>query len=117
MKELLENTTRRALSYLESLETRSVAPSPEAVASLSTLERPLPETATPPEQVIKMLDEVCSPATTAMAGPRFFGLVIGGALPVTLAANWLACAWDQNTGLFKPTPATAQLEQVALRWL
>src|SRR5436190_7137 len=53
----------------------------------------------------------------AMVGPRFFGFVIGGSLPVTLAANWLAGAWDQNTGLFTPTPATATLEQVALNWL
>jgi glutamate/tyrosine decarboxylase-like PLP-dependent enzyme len=67
--------------------------------------------------VINRLDEVCTPATMAMAGPRFFGFVIGGALPVTLAANWLAGAWDQNSGLFTPTPATAQLEQVALNWL
>jgi glutamate/tyrosine decarboxylase-like PLP-dependent enzyme len=52
-----------------------------------------------------------------MAGSRFFGFVIGGTLPVTLAANWLAGAWDQNTGLFRPTPATAYLEQVALGWL
>jgi glutamate/tyrosine decarboxylase-like PLP-dependent enzyme len=49
--------------------------------------------------------------------PRFFGFVIGGSLPVTLAANWLAGAWDQNTGLYAPTPATARLEQVTLRWL
>jgi glutamate/tyrosine decarboxylase-like PLP-dependent enzyme len=43
--------------------------------------------------------------------------VIGGTLPVTLAANWLAGAWDQNTGLYKPTPGTSHIEQVALRWL
>jgi glutamate/tyrosine decarboxylase-like PLP-dependent enzyme len=53
----------------------------------------------------------------AMAGPRFFGFVIGGALPVTLAANWLAGAWDQNAVLYTPMPATARLEQVALGWL
>jgi glutamate/tyrosine decarboxylase-like PLP-dependent enzyme len=53
----------------------------------------------------------------AMAGPRFFGFVIGGALPATVAANWLATAWDQNTGLYGPTPTTSQLEQIALDWL
>ncbi len=38
-------------------------------------------------QVLKQLHETGSPATMAMAGPRFFGFVIGGALPVTVAAN------------------------------
>src|SRR6266446_2854368 len=106
MRELLENTAQRAISYLEALNDRGVAPEPEAVKKLATLDLPLADDATPPEQVIKLLDEVCSPATMAMAGPRFFGFVIGGALPVTVAANWLAGAWDQFSGLFRPPPAT-----------
>ena len=117
MRELLESTAQRAISYLEEIGERNVAPLPEAVAKLSLLDEPLREKASPPEQVIKLLDEICSPATMAMAGPRFFGFVIGGALPVTLAANWLAGSWDQNTGLHTTTPATAQLEQVVLNWL
>jgi glutamate/tyrosine decarboxylase-like PLP-dependent enzyme len=53
----------------------------------------------------------------AMAGPRFFGFVVGGALPVTVASQWLASAWDQNAVLERITPAVARLEQIALRWL
>jgi glutamate/tyrosine decarboxylase-like PLP-dependent enzyme len=117
MRELLENTAQRAISYLEGIGDRSVAPSAEAIAKLATLDEPLNEGSTSAEQVIKLLDEICSPATTAMAGPRFFGFVIGGSLPVTVAANWLAGAWDQNSGLYTPTPATSRLEQVALNWL
>ena len=117
MRELLENSAQRAISYLEKIGERNVAPRPEAVANLSLLNEPLREEATSPEQVIKLLDEICSPATMAMAGPRFFGFVMGGSLPVTLAANWLAGAWDQNSGLYVTTPATSQLEQVVLRWL
>jgi glutamate/tyrosine decarboxylase-like PLP-dependent enzyme len=64
-----------------------------------------------------MLDDICSPATMAMAGSRFFGFVIGGSLPIALAANWLAGAWDQNSALHNVTPATAHLERIALRWL
>jgi glutamate/tyrosine decarboxylase-like PLP-dependent enzyme len=117
MRALLENTAQRAISYLEGLDARSVAPAPEAVAKLDALNGPLSEDPTPPEQVVKLLDEVCSGATMAMAGARFFGFVIGGSLPAALAANWLAGAWDQNTGLYNATPATAQLEQIALNWL
>src|SRR5438552_3687496 len=117
MRELLENTAQRAISYLEGLEERGVAPTPAAVAKLATLDQPLTEAPTAPEDVIKLLDEVCSPATMAMAGPRFFGFVIGGSLPVTVAANWLAGAWDQNSGLYNSTPGVSHLEQVALRWL
>jgi glutamate/tyrosine decarboxylase-like PLP-dependent enzyme len=117
MRSLLEQTAQRAISYLEGLDQRGVAPTPEAVAHLAKLNQPLSASSTPPEEVIKSLDEVCSPATMAMAGRRFFGFVIGGSLPAALAANWLAGAWDQNTGLYNATPATAQLEQVALNWL
>jgi glutamate/tyrosine decarboxylase-like PLP-dependent enzyme len=52
-----------------------------------------------------------------MAGGRYFGFVIGGCLPAALAANWLAGAWDQNTGLYQSTPGTSRVEQLALRWM
>jgi glutamate/tyrosine decarboxylase-like PLP-dependent enzyme len=117
MRELLENAAQRAISYLDGLDSRGVAPTPEAVAKLSALDDSLPAGPERPETVLKLLDELCSPATTAMAGPRFFGFVIGGSLPITLAANWIAGAWDQNTAYYNATPGTALVELVALRWL
>jgi len=53
----------------------------------------------------------------ASAGGRFFGFVIGGSLPVTVAASWLATTWDQNAGLVVTSPVNATLENVALRWV
>ncbi len=117
MYAILEQAARRARAYLESIGTRAVAPSPEAVRGLARLDEPLPERQGTAERTLALLDEVVSPATLAMAGPRFFGFVIGGALPAALAANWLAGAWDQNSGLYNVTPGVAHLEQVALRWL
>ena len=117
MKSILADAATRSIRYLETLDARSVAPTPEAVAALRAFDEPLPEKPADPAMVLRLLDEIGSPASTAMAGRRFFGFVIGGSLPVTLAANWLAGAWDQNTGLYRPTPGTAFLEQVSLRWL
>ena len=117
MRPLLTAATERSLAYLESLDGRGVAPSPAAVARLRGFNVPLQEEPIEPTQVLAELDELGSPATMAMAGPRFFGFVIGGSLPAALAANWLAGAWDQNTGLSRSTPATSYLEQVSLAWL
>ena len=117
MKQLLTATTERSLAYLNSLDDRSVAPAPVAVQRLSAFDVPLQDESIPATDVLRELDEIGTPATMAMAGPRFFGFVIGGSLPAALAANWLAGAWDQNTGLFVSTPGTSKLEQVALKWL
>ncbi len=78
---------------------------------------PLPEKPSEPDDVLKMLDELGSPATMGISGARFFGFVIGGSVPAALAANWLATAWDQNAGLFLATPISAVLEEVATEWL
>jgi glutamate/tyrosine decarboxylase-like PLP-dependent enzyme len=115
--EILEDAAARARNYLSGLPERSVAPTAAALARLGSLEAPLPETGSDPATVLARLDEIVSPATMAMAGPRFFGFVIGGSLPAAMAANWLATAWDQNTGLHAVTPGTAEVERVALDWL
>jgi glutamate/tyrosine decarboxylase-like PLP-dependent enzyme len=117
MKQILADASTRAIRYLEGLATRPVAPTPEAVAQLQRLDTAIPARPTNDADTLRLLDEIGSPATMAMAGPRFFGFVIGGALPVTLAANWLAGAWDQNSAYYRATPGTAYLEQIALRWL
>lgn len=117
MNKLLDDSAKRAIAYLNQLDGRNVAPSPDAIAALAALDEPLPDNSSNPETVLQMLDEMGSPATMAMAGPRFFGFVIGGSLPVALAANWLAAAWDQNAAFYNVTPTVAVLERVALQWL
>jgi glutamate/tyrosine decarboxylase-like PLP-dependent enzyme len=117
MNPLLQDAAARSILYLDGLANRSVAPAPAALANLRAFDLPLPAQPGDPAETLRLLDEVGSPATMAMAGPRFFGFVIGGSVPVTLAANWLAGAWDQNAALYRGTPSAALLEQVALRWL
>src|SRR6516164_8477824 len=67
--------------------------------------------------VLALLDEAGSPATVASGGPRYFGFVTGGALPVAQAAAWLITAWDQNAALSVMSPAASMLTGVALRWV
>src|SRR5918911_2592340 len=77
---------------------------------------PLHDTPVSAEALLEELDRLGSPATVAIAGPRYFGFVNGGALPGVLAANWLATAWEQNGAFQVMAPASTLLERIALRW-
>ncbi|HPG26960.1 MAG: aspartate aminotransferase family protein [Spirochaetaceae bacterium] len=115
---LLEDATARAGRYLDSLADRAVAADPVAVEKLrSRVGSGLPEAPTAPRAVLAELDAIASDATVASAGPRFFGFVHGGSLPVAAAASVLATAWDQNAFCMTSSPAGVLLEEIVLGWL
>jgi glutamate/tyrosine decarboxylase-like PLP-dependent enzyme len=116
-KVLLEDASRRSIAYLRSLEKGRAFPDAKSLATLAKLQESMPEGPTNPRKVLAWLDKIASPATVASAGGRYFGFVTGGSLPVTVAANWLACAWDQCAGLEVLSPPASALEDVAERWL
>lgn len=113
---LFDAAAARAKAYMASAADRPAAPSARAIAALARFREPMPQHGTTPEEVLHRLDEIGSPATVATTGGRYFGLVMGGALPVTVAANWLAAAWDQNAVFRWTSPVAAELEDVALGW-
>ncbi len=115
--QLLHEAADRATRYLDTLDDRPVGVTPEARARLVEFEEPMPSGPSDPAEVLALLDEIGSPAAIASAGGRYFGFVIGGALPVTVAANWLAAAWDQNAAVSTLSPIGAALELTAQRWL
>ena len=116
-RKLLEQAAGRGIRYLEGLGARGVFPPASALQRLEELGGSFPMEYSDPAEVLALLDEIGSPATVGTAGRRYFGFVTGGALPATVAANWLAGAWDQCAGLEVLSPVSAALEELALRWL
>lgn len=116
MRSLLQDAAERAARYLETLDGRPVFPRQDAIDALARLDHALPDTPTDPAAVLALMDEVASPATTAMAGRRYFGFVIGGSLPASVAANMLSVAWDNATAMRTSSPAGIKLEDIALKW-
>lgn len=114
---LLHAAHQSSSRYLSEIGSREVMPSAKAIAALDDLMSPLPAGPQDPLAVLEELDRVGSPATVATTGGRFFGFVVGGTLPVTVAASWLASAWDQNAGNWTLSPIAAELEVVAAAWL
>ena len=116
--EFLRAVAERGIAYRASLHDATVTPTATPAELRASLGGPTPEHCADPVTVVnRMADAVEAGGLMAMDSGRFFGFVIGGALPAAVAADWLVTAWDQNTGLFTPSPATAVIEEVAGRWI
>ncbi|MGY1741772.1 MULTISPECIES: pyridoxal phosphate-dependent decarboxylase family protein [unclassified Blastococcus] len=106
-----------ALGYLHSLPTRRVYPEKGYPEVRAALDHPLTDDGVDPVQVVSELARDLTPFVTAHASGRFFGFVIGGLHPASWGAELLVSTWDQNAGLFPPTPGVAVAEELAARWL
>ena len=116
-RKILERVLEEATGFLDSLPDRQVAARADVDGVAAALRRPLPEEGAEPLEVIEELIAGAEPGVVAMPSGRFFGWVIGGVLPATLAADWLTSTWDQNAGLLASSPGAAGVEWVASEWL
>ena len=106
-----------ALEYLASLPTRQVHPRAGYPEVRAALDHPLTDDGVDPVEVVSELARDLTPYVTAHASGRFFGFVIGGLHPAAWGAELLVSTWDQNAGLFPPTPGVAVAEELAAQWL
>jgi glutamate/tyrosine decarboxylase-like PLP-dependent enzyme len=116
-KDLLKRTAELALEFLDGLPARRVGPAVSVEELRTALGGPLPELGEDDLQVIEHLARGADPGLVGMAGPRYFGFVIGGHVPASLAADWLTSAWDQNATLYVTSPANSVVEEVAAGWV
>ena len=116
-QELYSYVLNAAKSFEESIDLRPVTPSDDAVKSLDYFEEPFADEGCDAVKVIKTLNEVGEPGVVSSRGGRYYGFVTGAAMPVAVAANWMAATWDQNGGPAVMSPTAAKLEEVAGSWV
>jgi glutamate/tyrosine decarboxylase-like PLP-dependent enzyme len=113
LRELFLHAAEEAARYRASLASRPVAPAEPKTGFAG----PLGEEPVPARQVLDELMAAAESGLVASAGPRFFGFVIGGALPAATAADMLTAAWDQNAFNVTLSPAGVAAEEAAGDWL
>jgi glutamate/tyrosine decarboxylase-like PLP-dependent enzyme len=116
-RELLHLTADYAADFLATLDDRRITPSAMLDELRAQLGGPLPQDGLDPRVVIASLVEGVEGGIVGIPSGRFFGFVIGGALPSSLAADWLTSTWDQNAGLYAGGPAASVVEEVCRGWL
>ncbi len=114
---VLEMAHDLTIEFLSGLKERPVGRAVDFATLVQNAGGALAAEGQDPVQAIEHLARAIEPGLVATAGPRYFGFVIGGALPAALAADWLTSAWDQNGFSYASSPAAAVVEDIAARWL
>jgi glutamate/tyrosine decarboxylase-like PLP-dependent enzyme len=106
-----------AVQFHRTLDERPVRAAATFDELRDALAEPLPSAGADDEQVVAELVARAEPGIVGTQTGRYFGFVIGSALPAAVAADWLASAWDQNGFSVTLSPAAAAFEDVAAEWL
>jgi glutamate/tyrosine decarboxylase-like PLP-dependent enzyme len=116
-REPLERAMNHALEYLDRLDDAPVSATATLAELRSRLTRPLTDQGVEATRVIDDLAADVDGGLIGNASGRFFAWVIGGSMPVAVAADWLTSAWDQNAAIYACSPAGGVIEEVCGRYL
>ena len=116
-KHIFDQARKYAFEYIDEIDEKDVYPSEENLEKLKIFTEEIPQESTSASGIISLLHSVGSLGTVTHTGGRYFGFVIGGATPISLATKWLTDLWDQCGGLYVSSPINAELEVVCESWL
>lgn len=116
-REELDDVLAYANSFLDGLGDRGVGWTASVDELRASMGGPLPQGPSSAAEVIRDLIKAADAGIVGTTSPRYFGFVIGGHTPSSLAADWLTSLWDQNPGLFVGGPAASVAEEVAGNWI
>ncbi|MEY8761130.1 pyridoxal phosphate-dependent decarboxylase family protein [Chryseobacterium tongliaoense] len=90
---LLEKVKEQGLSYLNTISDRRTTVDQNLIPDI----KEIPESGYGTEKALEIFNEKFEPVIVASSGPRYWGYVTGGSTPASIAGDWLASVYDQNT--------------------
>ncbi|HEX3819551.1 MAG TPA: pyridoxal-dependent decarboxylase [Candidatus Sulfotelmatobacter sp.] len=113
-RRLGDRVTKLATEYLETLDSRPIAPPTTGAETVRLFQTAIPEHGIG-EKAFDLLSEVirCSRAQNG----RFFAYVLGSGEPVGAAGDLLVSVLNQNATAWRSGPAAMMIEQTVVNWL
>jgi aromatic-L-amino-acid/L-tryptophan decarboxylase len=111
---LANKVTELAAEYLESIDSRPIAPGSRGADTESLFRTPLPAKGTGRESLDE-LQAILRHSRTQNG--RFFGYVLGSGEPVGAVADLLASVLNQNVTAWRSGPAATTLERTVVSWI
>lgn len=111
--EAFSSGAERGARYLKGLPQRRVN---AETGRLDALAPQLPQDGMDVAGILDLMETVGGEGTVASAAGRYFGYVIGGALPAASAARALLSAWDQTADVLTG-PSVIRMEEAAIGWV
>lgn len=108
---ILTQVLEDSVQFFESLSSRPAAVVPDEV-----VDAVLPISGLGAERVLSLFHSKYASKLSGSAGPRYFGLVTGGATPASVVGDWITAVFDQNaTG--SHDSIAPEIELAAIRML
>ena len=115
--EFFNQIVKEVIQFRESSVTGRVATSASYEELCSHVNRDLPDIGETSKEAINTLVSSVKNALIHSVNPRYYGFVIGGSTPVSIAADWLTSGWDQNGQVYNTSPASAIIEDIVTEWI
>ena len=106
-----------AVSYRQGLADRPVPAQADLDEIVAAFRAALGNAGQPADAVIRDLAATADPGIAGMSSPNFYAYVLGGSMPVGVAADMLVSAWGQNAGSSVETPAITGMERAVCDWI
>ena len=117
MNDVFRFTADYAAQFHGTLDDRPVCAQATYDELVAALGGDLPDAGTDDLGVVSELIAAAEPGVIGTQTGRYFGFVVGSALPASVAADWLAATWDQNSFSVVSSPVAAAVETVAAEWV
>jgi len=90
---ILEMIKKQGTEFLNNINERTTSVDNTLISGKADL----PESGFGTEETLRIFNERFEPIMVGSSGPRYLGFVTGGSTPASIAGDWLATIYDQNT--------------------